>query len=183
MSVRYHPQNRREHRWPEARGAGADVGPVLAGAPAQDRRAMGCCRSCHARRAPETAWIAGPVDDAFMDSFVIVRPTREPQSAGTGAWVKAEMDRAIREWRRQFRGDAQVRNDSEITDADIASSNLVLWGDPSSNRILARIADRLPIKWTAQSLELGAQKFDAATHAPILIYPNPLNPTKYVVLN
>ena len=127
--------------------------------------------------------LQGPVDDAFMDSFVIVRPTGEPQSAGTGAWVTAEMDRAIREWRRQFRGDAQVRDDSQITDADIASSNLVLWGDPSSNRILSRIADRLPIKWTAQSVELGAQKFGAATHAPILIYPNPLNPSKYVVLN
>ncbi len=25
--------------------------------------------------------------------------------------------------------------------------------------------------------------FDAAHHAPILIYPNPLNPKKYVVLN
>ena len=99
--------------------------------------------------------LQGPVDDAFMDSFVFVRPTGEPQSAGTAAWVKAEMERAIREWRRQFRGDAQVRNDTEITDAEIASSNLVLWGDPSSNRILARIADKLPVKWTAQAVEVG----------------------------
>jgi hypothetical protein len=30
---------------------------------------------------------------------------------------------------------------------------------------------------------VGADKFPASTHAPVLIYPNPLNPAKYVVLN
>ena len=40
-------------------------------------------------------------------------------------------------------------NDTDVTDADIANSNLVLWGDPGSNKVLARIADKLPVKWTA----------------------------------
>lgn len=34
-----------------------------------------------------------------------------------------------------------------ITLCVLASSNLVLWGDLSSNKILARIADKLPIHW------------------------------------
>lgn len=116
--------------------------------------------------------LQGPVDDAFLDSFLMVTPTGTPASAVVGKWVESEQNRAIKEWRRQFRGEAQVRADKDITDDDIASSNLVLWGDPSSNKIIARIADRLPqqAKWTA-------------TQAPILIYPNPLNPRKYVVLN
>ena len=29
----------------------------------------------------------------------------------------------------------------------------------------------------------GQQKFAASSHAPVLIYPNPLNPKRYVVLN
>ena len=29
----------------------------------------------------------------------------------------------------------------------------------------------------------GANRYAADTHAPILIYPNPLNPKKYVVIN
>ena len=61
--------------------------------------------------------------------------------------------------------------------------NLVLWGDPGSNRILAKIADRLPVKWTAEGVVLGGKTYAAETHAPILIFPNPLNPKKYVVLN
>jgi hypothetical protein len=127
--------------------------------------------------------LQGPVDDAFLDSFVFVSPTGAPLAAGVARWVAAEEKRAIAEWRRQFRGEAQVRDDRDVTEADIASSNLILWGDPGSNRILARIADRLPVKWTADGVALGKDGYAAATHVPILIYPNPLNPKKYVVLN
>ncbi len=127
--------------------------------------------------------LQGPIDDAFMDSFVFVTPTGTPLAPGVAPWVASEQKRAIAEWRRQFRGEAQVRQDTAVTDADIASSNLVLWGDPGSNRILARIAAQLPIKWTAEGIVAGANRYAADTHAPILIYPNPLNPKKYVVIN
>lgn len=127
--------------------------------------------------------LQGPVDDAFLDSFVFVTPTGTPLAVEVGKWVASEQQRAITEWRRHFRGDAQVRKDTEITDADMAASNLILWGDPGSNKILARIADKLPIKWTVDSVVVGDKRFAAATHAPILIFPNPLNPKKYVVLN
>ncbi|MBM3740552.1 MAG: hypothetical protein FJW39_32790 [Acidobacteria bacterium] len=127
--------------------------------------------------------LQGPVDDAFMDRFIIVRPTGSPAAPGAAAWVKEEMERAVREWRRHFRGEAIVRNDTEVTDADIASSNLVLWGDPGSNRMLAKIGDRLPVRWTNGSVAVGTKKYDAARHAPVMIYPNPLNPARYVVVN
>ncbi len=48
------------------------------------------------------------------------------------------MKHAIDHWRRQFRGEARVKDDKDITDADIAAHNLILWGDPSSNAILAQ---------------------------------------------
>lgn len=127
--------------------------------------------------------LQGPIDDAFMQSFMIVRPTGTPLAPGVSKWVDAELAHAIKEWRRQFRGDARVKNDADITDADIAAHNLVLWGDPGSNRILARIADRLPIRWTAENVTVGGKSYPSSTHAPILIYPNPLNPQRYVVIN
>lgn len=127
--------------------------------------------------------LQGPVDDAFMDSFVFVRPAAPGWNPGTDAWVKAELDRAVLEWRRQFRGDARVIAAADLKDTDIAASNLVLWGDPRSNPAIARIIERLPIKWTAQSLEANGRSRGSATHVPVLIYPNPLNPDRYVVLN
>lgn len=127
--------------------------------------------------------LQGPVDDAFMDRFLIVTPTGTPMAPATASWVKSEMDRAITEWRRHFRGRPIVKSDTEVTDADIAASHLVLWGDPGSNRLLARIAARLPLQWTAQGIQVGARTFAADRHAPVLVYPNPLNPDRYVVLN
>ena len=127
--------------------------------------------------------LQGPIDDAFLDSFVMVKPTGQPMNAAIGKWADAEMAHAIAHWRQQFRGEAQVRLDSEVSDAEIAHSNLVLWGDPSSNAILKRIADKLPIRWTADGVVVGGQKYDAATHVPVLIFPNPLNPERYVVVN
>lgn len=127
--------------------------------------------------------LQGPIDDAFMDSFLMVRPTGQPLNDKVGAWASAEMKHAVEHWRKQFRGEARIKDDSAVTDADIAAHNLVLWGDPGSNRILAKIADKLPIRWNRQQVQLGEETFSAENHVPLLIYPNPLNPKRYVVLN
>ena len=127
--------------------------------------------------------LQGPIDDAFMDSFVMVRPTGQPLNAAVGQWAKTELAEAAFHWRRYFRGEPRVKDDSAITDADIKSSNLVLWGDPSSNKLLARIADKLPIQWSGKEIKVGGKSFDATKHAPAFIFPNPLNPSRYVVIN
>ena len=131
----------------------------------------------------KTHGLQGPIDDAFMDSFVMVKPTGKAANEKIGAWAAKEMKHAVEHWQKQFRGDAPVKNDTEVTDADIKNSNLVLWGDPMSNAVLAKIADKLPIKWTDKGVVVGKDTYDAGTHVPVLIYPNPLNPKKYVVLN
>ena len=127
--------------------------------------------------------LQGPIDDAFMGSFVFVKPSGVCASVAVDKWVNSEFDHAVTHWRQQMRGDAVVKSDTEITDQEIASSNLVLWGDALSNKLIARIADKLPIRWTAESIAAGVQSFDAGQHVLIAIYPNPLNPKKYVVLN
>lgn len=129
--------------------------------------------------------LQGPIDDAFMDRFVMVRSTGKALNDKVEAWTKREMAHAVDHWRKQFRGDARVIDDTAVSDADIASSNLILWGDPSSNAILKKIADKLPIAWTEAGIQLGkdGKSFAADHHVLSMIYPNPLNPEKYVVLN
>ncbi len=127
--------------------------------------------------------LQGPIDDAFMDSFLMVLPTGSPLNARVDGWVKGESARAIEHWRRHYRGDARQKSDQEVSEADIRDHNLVLWGDPSSNRLLAKIAPSLPIRWEKDQIVVGTQTFPTETHVPILIFPNPLNPTRYVVLN
>jgi hypothetical protein len=127
--------------------------------------------------------LQGPIDDAFMDSFVFVQPSGIPLNDQVGAWVASESKRAVEHWRKQFRGEARVVADKDLTDADIASCNLVLWGDPSSNKVLARVLEKLPVRWDDKEITVGTERFDASRHVPVLVYPNPLNPQRYVVLN
>ncbi len=127
--------------------------------------------------------LQGPIDDAFMDSFLMVRPTGKALNDKVDAWVSGEMQHALDHWRKQFRGEVRVKEDTAVNDADIAAHNLVLWGDPASNKVLARIADKLPVRWDASEVQLGEEKYSAEHHVPVLVYPNPLNPKRYVVLN
>ena len=83
-----------------------------------------------ATRLRKKPGLQGPIDDAFMDRFVFVRPTGKPINPQTGVWVTGELARATREWRGLFRGEALVKDDREITDADGAAGTLVLWGRP-----------------------------------------------------
>ena len=128
-------------------------------------------------------FLQGPIDDAFMDSFVMVRPTYEPMNAASGQWVKTELAEAAFHWRRYFRGEARVKDDVLINADDIRDSNLILWGDPQSNKLLQRIAPMLPIKWDGKVIKVGDKTYDATKHVPVFIFLNPLNPSRYVVIN
>ncbi len=127
--------------------------------------------------------LQGPIDDAFMDSFLMVSPTGTAMNDKVGKWAASEEKHAITHWRQQYRGEAPVKEDRNITDADMANHNLVLWGDPTSNKVLAKIADKLPIHWSAKGITVGGKTYAADHHVPVLIYPNPLNPKHYVVIN
>jgi pimeloyl-ACP methyl ester carboxylesterase len=126
--------------------------------------------------------LQGPIDDAFMQSFLFVLPGRPP-AGEAGRRITEEAQRAIREWRRQFRGEARVKRDSDVTDEDIANDGLILWGDPASNSIIGKVVGKLPLEWRGGLLTVKGKQYDAATHYPALIYPNPLNGNRYVVLN
>ncbi|MEZ6126982.1 MAG: prolyl oligopeptidase family serine peptidase [Planctomycetaceae bacterium] len=127
--------------------------------------------------------LQGPIDDAFMDSFIFVSPSRPAAHEAVDKWTTGELERAIEHWRRHFRGDARVVQDTEVTKEMIQSANLILWGDASSNLLIERTLKDLPLKWSREQLSIGSHTVDAKTHAPIMIYPNPLNPDRYVVLN
>jgi len=160
------------------------------------------------RKTDKRPYLCGPVDHAFMSKFLFVRPTGAPLNAALGKWTKSEMEHAIKSWRAVFRGDAPIKDDTAVTDDDIRNSNLILWGDISSNAVIKKIAQEpipaktpaeetkspgagqkkppgplLPILWGKNELNFKTYRLDPARYALILIYPNPLNPSRYVVLN
>ena len=127
--------------------------------------------------------LQGPIDDAFMDSFIFVLPSGDEANRSLSDWVAAEAEDARVQWWRQFRGEARVKRDYELTEEDIENSHLILWGDPSSNQILGRIQNSLPFEWEGSQITLNGKAYDTHKQLPVLVYPNPLNQERYIVLN
>ena len=126
--------------------------------------------------------LQGPIDDAFMERFVVVRGTHTPWSPAVGSYAENTLKQFQQDWTYGFRGDVPLKDDTAASDKDWADGNLVLFGDPGSNSVLARIVDRLPLRWTRNGLDVGGKHY-GPDHVPVLVYPNPLNPRHYVVIN
>jgi hypothetical protein len=121
--------------------------------------------------------LQGPIDDAFMGSFLVAAESGDGYPA-----VAAEQFRRI--WRRYFRGTVREKDPKAVTEEDYRGRNLILFGTPETNPLIAKVLQKLPIRWTRDELEVNGVKYDAKTHVPVLIYPNPLWwQTGYVVIN
>ena len=129
--------------------------------------------------------LQGPIDDAFTTPFLCVRGTGKPWNPAVGNWSEANLKRFAYEWNRYFRGDLPIKDDTAVADADLRRCNLILFGDPGSNRWIEKALPKLPIEWTRDSLKVGKQTYSAADHAPMLIYPNLLPGAggRYLVIN
>ena len=131
--------------------------------------------------------LQGPIDDLFLEPFLVVTPTGNCRSAIVEDWVTFELEHFQRRWRELFRGELRSKPDRAVTDEDLQSFHLVLWGDAQSNSIIQQIftqhATELPITWSATAVEVGNKAFSAEDHLPVFIYLNPLNQERYVVFN
>jgi pimeloyl-ACP methyl ester carboxylesterase len=127
--------------------------------------------------------LQGPIEDAFTGRFLCVRGTRQPWNASIGVWSQRALRRFAEEWHRYFRGELPVKEDTAVTEEDLRHANLILFGDPGSNSWMSKVVSRLPIEWTRERVRVGATAWEASDHVPVLIYPNPLSPSRYVVLN
>lgn len=131
--------------------------------------------------------LQGPIDDVFLEEFLVVVPSGRARNEQVQNWVEAELDHFRTRWAGVFRGDVRVKTDKQVTDADIARFHMVVWGTPDSNELLRRIFDTEdtapPVKWKGNQIVAGDRSWPAGSHVPVLIYPHPLNPQRYLVVN
>ena len=127
--------------------------------------------------------LQGPIDDAFLEPFLIVKPTGVPWNAAAHEQALAILARFDRQYQLAYRGHLRVKDDKDVTAADLENYHIVLFGDPGSNRMMEKVAGKLPFTWGRETVTMGGQRFAAGEVLPAMIYPNPLSPKRYVVLN
>ncbi len=133
-----------------------------------------------AQKAP---FLQGPIDDAFTKPFVCVIGSGETYHASTQKFVDAKLAAFKYDWGKHWRGELPTTGDYAVTPNDIMDKSLILFGDPQSNLTLAQMMPKLPLKWTKDEIEFAGKKYKTSEHVPVMIFPNPLNPMHYVVLN
>lgn len=130
----------------------------------------------------KAAQLQGPIDDAFLNWFAVVKPTGQSWHQTTDNYAATAVDRFRGVWDRYFRGSPRVITPDQYNPD--AAGSLVLFGDPSSNPLIAKVLPKLPIIWTKDRLVVNGVEYDPKTHIPVLVYPNPLAENAwYVVLN
>lgn len=129
--------------------------------------------------------LQGPIDDAFTAPFVCVRGTGRPWNPAVGAYADAALTRFADEWHQFFRGELPVKDDTALTDEDVRTRHLILFGDPGSNSWIAKALPNLPLNWTRDTLRFGGREYPSADHLPALIGPNSLpgGDGHYLVVN
>jgi hypothetical protein len=115
--------------------------------------------------------LQGPIDDAFTGPFLYVLPDYPCADPQAEAWVQHEITYQRDRWRALMRGDLRAKKASAVSADDLKNFHLILWGDAKANALIAQVLPKLPLPW-----EPGARILS-------LIYPNPLQPERYVVLN
>lgn len=127
--------------------------------------------------------LQGPIDDAFATPFLCVRGTGKPWNPEVDAWASASLRRFEYEWARYMRGDLPIKNDTEVTEADVREKHLILFGDPGSNSWIAKALPELPVTWSRDKVQMGNDIHPAKNHAPSFICPSPLARDRYLVIN
>jgi pimeloyl-ACP methyl ester carboxylesterase len=126
--------------------------------------------------------LSGPLGDIYYEPFLIVfgSQSRDPEETAANR-RQAEAIRLRGSRGVRFYG-IQVRSDREVTDRDIDAYHLILVGTPTSNSLVGRINSRLPIRIENGAVVFGHHRFAGDDVGLRVIYPNPLNPKKYVVV-
>lgn len=127
--------------------------------------------------------LQGPIDDAFMQPFVVVVGTGTAWNQQHQAWSDWTRKRMVQEFDKWLRGKVRVVKDTDVTEELMQNNHVILFGDPGSNSLLAKVAKDLPLRWEQDTLHIHGQQYPLDEHGLSMIYPNPLSPRKYLVIN
>ena len=125
--------------------------------------------------------IEGPIGHAFESRFQLLY----------GNGYQHEADVFVRDWNNPMGmgGNISALPMSSISQSMIDNNNLILFGTTDSNSILSQLTYdeslpfNIPIEVTDEFINIGGKIYSTEEYGIFMIYPNPLNPEKYVVVS
>ncbi len=127
--------------------------------------------------------LQGPIDDAFTNGFLCVIGSGKPWNELIHKASLEELERFKKDWELFFRAELPIKKDTMVTDKDLESKNIILFGDGGSNSWISKLLPEAPIQWNKSSIILKNKTYSSSEHMPAFIFPSPFSNKNYVVIN
>ncbi|MDP6504878.1 MAG: NPCBM/NEW2 domain-containing protein, partial [Planctomycetota bacterium] len=127
------------------------------------------------------AGLEGPIEDAFTSPFIVSYGTRGKDLLENRI-LQREAEALAEQWRMRFGYAFRLLKDTEVTEEQIKSSNLICYGRPDQHRIVSMAAGSLPLRFEPDKILFEEHRFDGDDLGVKFCYPNPLNPERYIVV-
>ena len=117
----------------------------------------------------------------FGTPFAIVIGTRSKDPAMAGG-ITAKATALADLWERWQHARPRLFLDTQVTPQIEKQYSLLLLGGPGENRVSARLAAKLPLKVTRDSVSIDGRRFATTDAVAQMLYPHPRNEQRYVLL-
>lgn len=124
--------------------------------------------------------VSGPLTDAYVDRTVHVYGTTNPETTAALQKAAETGSKGWPIWLWNFK--QEVVADTAVTDATLADANVVLYTTGDDNGLYNRVKQSLPIRIEGGAVVVGATRYEGKDVGTRFIYPNPLSPNRYVVV-
>jgi pimeloyl-ACP methyl ester carboxylesterase len=127
----------------------------------------------------KTPHLAGPISDFQNTPFMIVIGTLSNDSL-MKKLIKQKADVITNDWKAAQKYELRVKNDVDVTDADMKSYSLFLLGGPEENAVSKRVFERIPVQMKLGEILIDGRSFNSKDAVLNAIYPSPFNHQRYV---
>ena len=113
----------------------------------------------------------GPFKNILRDPFLLVYGDQNDEIAAR---------RMAAEWKESADGDAKIKSAAQVSGADQANFNLILFGTRQTNPLLAEIADQLPLELTPQGYRNGETQIVGENLGLRMLWKSPWNEKRLI---
>jgi pimeloyl-ACP methyl ester carboxylesterase len=137
-------------------------------------------RPSGAKNIKKSAAFFGPIKKDYFSPFILIYGTQGDSDSTEINLHHARVE--AQNWWFRGNGHVEIIPDIELNSEIIHRYNLILFGGPETNAVTAKIMKDLPISIKNDRLIIDGQEIEKDDVAFQMVYPNPLNPEKYVVI-
>ncbi|MHA2610597.1 MAG: carboxylesterase family protein [bacterium JZ-2024 1] len=128
----------------------------------------------------KTPQFYGPIKQAFFQPFLLVYGTKGSKEHTQNLLRRAVHFANLWWWRAS--GFTRIVADTEVNEEMIRNYHLILFGGPEFNYLTARWMPSLPVQLGENFVKIGDKTYPGSDFSLQMIYPNPQNPAKFIVI-